>query len=377
MKNNLFHSSFHLVVLTLFSLLLGQSFSSVNAQENTNFDPHFQIPEPDPPTFIPPSPPSLTIKAVGDTILGTNFPQNDLPPQPQELFTQVQSLLTGADLLFGNFESTITDYPHSAKRPVAGRVYAFRSPPSHAAVLGNAGFNVMSVANNHSHDFKVQGFQDTIRNLESAGVRAVGQKGQITYTEVEGLTVAWIGFSYLGYHNFMNNLNEATALVRQADQKADIIIISVHAGAEGSNALRVRNQTETYLGENRGNMVQFSRTMINQGADLILGHGPHVPRAVELYQNRLVVYSLANFIGYRTLSTRGVKGDSLVLEVELDEEGNFLEGQIHPLRLSPTGIPAPDPQKRTIQLMRQLTSSDFPNTPLVIDAQGKISPVSR
>ncbi|MDB9312656.1 CapA family protein [Spirulina sp. CS-785/01] len=332
--------------------------------------------EPPPPEFIPPTLPTITIKAVGDTILGTNYPAYQLPANPASLFQNIQSYLTEADFVFGNFESTITNYPHSAKTPVSGRVYAFRSPPEHAQILSDAGFNILSVANNHSYDFTLQGFQDTMQNLENVGIEAVGEKGQIVYTKVNGITVAWIGFSYLGYHNSINNLNQGRNLVNQAQENAEIIIISVHGGAEGRNALRTRNQTEIYLNENRGNMVNFSRAMINHGADLILGHGPHVPRALELHENRLIAYSLGNFIGYRTLNTSGENGYSLILEVELDETGNFLGGTIIPLRLSGEGVPRFDPENRTIQLIRRLTQSDFPNTPLLIQETGEILPES-
>ena len=360
-----------LTLFLIFISVLSWGNSRAIAQIEIDF-PLPDPPQPSPPEFIFPEAETVTVKAVGDTILGTNFPNNQLPANPASLFDRVRDLLMGADFLFGNFESTITTYPNSAKIPVDGRVYAFRSPPSHAPILQQAGFHILSVANNHSHDFTQQGFRDTIRYIQAEGMEAVGAKGQIVYTEANGIKVAWIGFSYLGYHNSLNNLSQATALVKQADINADIIIISVHAGAEGSNALHVSNRTETFFRENRGNMVLFSRTMINHGADLILGHGPHVPRAIELYQGRLVAYSLGNFIGYRTLSASGPKGYSLILEVQLDKEGKFTQGKIIPLRLTGEAVPFPDPEKRTIALMQRLTQSDFPDTPIAIDADGNI-----
>ncbi|WP_204103845.1 MULTISPECIES: CapA family protein [Spirulina sp. CCY15215] len=364
-------SAFFVTFFVNFGLIFSLGTGKAIAQVEINL-PLPETPQPSPPEFIFPEAETVTIKAVGDTILGTNYPTNQLPANPASLFNNVQSFLMGADFLFGNFESTITTYPNSAKVPVAGRVYAFRSPPSHARILQQAGFNVLSVANNHSYDFTPQGFQDTIRYIQAEGMKAVGAKGQIVYTEANGIKVAWIGFSYLGYHNSLNNLGQAAALVKQADANADIIVISVHAGAEGSNALHVRNQTETFYNENRGNMVQFSRTMINNGADLILGHGPHVPRAIELYKERLIAYSLGNFIGYRVLSSSAEKGYSLILETQLDREGKFMQGNIVPLRLNGEAVPAFDPEKRTIALMQRLTQSDFPNTPIAIDADGNI-----
>ncbi|MDT9182727.1 CapA family protein [Limnospira sp. PMC 289.06] len=314
----------------------------------------------------------ITIKSVGDIIPGTNYPYNKLHPNKQVLFAGVKPALQDADIVFGNFESTLTNYPNSAKNVGRGMVFAFRTPPEYAALLREAGFDILSVANNHSFDFFEAGFKDTIANIEKAGMKAVGKKGQIVYHEVRGINVAFIGFSYFDYHNNMNDLEASTALIKEAADNADIVVVSVHAGAEGTRALRIQNQTEYFYGENRGNKVLFARTMIDAGADLVLGHGPHVPRALELYNGKLIAYSLGNFLGYRTLSTRAELGYSLVLETQLDVMGNFVEGRIIPVHLDGQGIPSLDNSLRTVGLMRRLTKSDFPDTPLEIDDQGNI-----
>jgi poly-gamma-glutamate capsule biosynthesis protein CapA/YwtB (metallophosphatase superfamily) len=317
---------------------------------------------------------NIKIKAVGDIVPGTDYPRNRLHPQKQKLFQSVKPLLKGADFVFGNFESTLTSYPHSPKGVGGGLIIPFRTPPSYNQILKDAGFNIMSVANNHSFDFSVQGFKDTIQNLENTGIKAVGKKGQILIAHYEGLSIAWIGFSYFDYHNSINNLGRAKALVRKASKHADMVVISVHAGAEGTGAMRVPNKTEVFAGENRGNLVQFSRAMIDNGADLILGHGPHVPRALERYKGKLIAYSLGNFMGYRTLSTQAQLAYSLVLEVELNNKGDFVSGKIIPVHLNRQGIPYPDRQGRSIKLIRQLTQQDFPKTPLIIKNDGQILP---
>ncbi|MFO7028524.1 poly-gamma-glutamate biosynthesis protein [Limnospira fusiformis CCALA 023] len=314
----------------------------------------------------------ITIKSVGDIIPGTNYPYNKLHPNKQVLFAGVKPALQDADIVFGNFESTLTNYPNSAKNVGRGMVFAFRTPPEYAALLREAGFDILSVANNHSFDFFEAGFKDTIANIEKAGMKAVGKKGQIVYHEVRGVNVAFIGFSYFNYHNNMNDLEASQALIKEAADNADIVVVSVHAGAEGTGALRIQNRTEYFYGENRGNKVLFARTMIDAGADLVLGHGPHVPRALELYNGKLIAYSLGNFLGYRTLSTRSELGYSLVLETQLDVMGNFVEGRIIPVHLDGQGIPSLDNSLRTVGLMRRLTKSDFPDTPLEIDDQGNI-----
>ncbi|MCT7974845.1 CapA family protein [Laspinema olomoucense] len=314
----------------------------------------------------------ITIKAVGDIIPGVDFPSNKLHPQPEQLFEAVTPYLQGADLVFGNFESTLTNHPYSGKDVSRPNVFAFRTPPSYTRLLKEAGFNILSVANNHSLDFTEQGFEDTIKNIEAAGMVAASRKGEIAYTTVNDIPIAFIGFSTYSYHNSILDLDAAKALVAEAQEKATLVVISFHGGAEGTGALHVKNRTETFFSENRGNLVEFSRMMIDAGADLVLGHGPHVPRALEVYKGKLIAYSLGNFMGYRSLSTVAELGYSLILEAEIDLEGNFIGGQIIPIHLNSQGIPSYDAQNRTVKLMQKLTQSDFPETPLSIEADGKI-----
>ncbi|MDF0556218.1 CapA family protein [Kamptonema sp. UHCC 0994] len=316
---------------------------------------------------------NITIKAVGDIIPGSNYPYNKLPKDEKILFKSVKPYLQGADILFGNFESTLTDYRYSSKGGGGGMLFAFRTPPSYVKLLKDAGFHILNVANNHSWDFHEQGFKDTIKNIDGAGMTAIGKKGQIVYKNVKGVNVAFIGFSNYGeVHNSLLELKAGEAIVKEAKKKADIVVISVHAGAEGTGALRVPNHNEFFFGENRGNMVLFSHTMIDAGADLILGHGPHVNRALELYKGKLIAYSLGNFMGYRSLSTAGELGESLILQVQMNPKGDFISGKIIPVQLNGQGIPAIDNNFRSVGLIRNLTKGDFPNTPLKIDEKGQI-----
>lgn len=369
------------IVLGILSFFLGIGYSLIHrspddleyaeVEEYTEVEAKSNIPS-NPKSPGVPSKVNIKIKAVGDIVPGTNYPTNRLHPNKKVLFQSVKPLLQGADFLFGNFESTLTNHPYSAKGVGGGLVVPFRTPPSYTQILKEAGFDIMSVANNHSYDFYVQGFRDTIQNLEKTGIKAVGKKGQILIAHYQGVSIAWIGFSYFDYHNSINNLARAKALVQKASKRADIVVISVHAGAEGTGAMRVRNKTEVFANENRGNLVKFSHTMIDNGADLILGHSPHVPRAVELYKGKFIAYSLGNFLGYRTLSTQAELAYSLVLEVELNNKGDFVSGNIIPVHLNRQGIPYPDPKGRSIKLIRQLTQLDFPKTPLTIKSNGQI-----
>ncbi|BAZ38938.1 putative poly-gamma-glutamate biosynthesis protein [Calothrix sp. NIES-4101] len=315
----------------------------------------------------------FTIKAVGDIVLGTNYPDYRLPQNPQELFPKsIRNLLQGADILFGNYESTLTKHPHSSKDVSKGMVFAFRSPPEYAKLLPQVGFNVMSVANNHAMDFGLLGFEDTVKNINSAGIKAIGEKNKIVYSQVNNIPVAWIGFCFYNYCNQVQDINKAKELVKQAQKRAQIVIISMHIGGEGKDALHVRDRTEFFYGENRGNSLLFSRTMIDAGADLILGHGPHVPRAMEVYKGKLIAYSLGNFLGYKTFSTVGEKGNSLILEAKLNQDGDFVSGKITSLRLNKQGIPQVDKSHQTSKLVNFLTKNNFPKGKLTITSQGEV-----
>ena len=98
----------------------------------------------------------------------------------------------------------------------------------------------------------------------------------------------------------------AEALVRKADRWVDLVVVTMHAGAEGSDHQHVRPGNEWFLGENRGNSVAFAHSVVRAGADLVVGSGPHVLRGMEWYRGRLIAYSLGNFVGYQTLNTSGV-----------------------------------------------------------------------
>ncbi|MGB3312553.1 MAG: CapA family protein [Nodosilinea sp.] len=320
------------------------------------------------------APVTLTIKAVGDIIPGTDYQRYRLPDEWQYLFGGIQYHLGDADITFGNFESTLTEVPYSAKDTSSANTFAFRTPPWYASVLETAGFDVLSVANNHSMDFFEQGFADTIAHIEAAGMKAVGRKGEILYVEAQGQRVAFIGFSNYSEHNRVQDLERAIALVEAAQQQADIVVVSFHAGKEGTDATVTRDQDELFYSENRGNVVRFSRTVIDHGADLVLGHGPHVPRAIELYNGKLIAYSLGNFLGYRSLSTAGALGTSLILQTSLDAQGNFVGGRIIPVALDRNGVPYLDDHFGGVVLVRQFTQRDFPNTPLAIDDLGYIWP---
>ncbi|MEH2245360.1 CapA family protein [Nostoc sp.] len=318
-------------------------------------------------------PDTITIKAVGDIIPGTNFPNYRLPRFRDQLLPKsVRTHLQGADILFGNFESSLTNYPYTVKNISRGQVFAFRSPPAYAQLFAEAGFNVFNMANNHAMDFGPVGFKDTMKNLQAVGIATLGHKNQILYLKANNIPVAMVGFSPYEMYNSIENLGAAQALVVKAKNHAKIVVVSMHAGAEGTGALHVKNQTEFFYGENRGNSIKFARNMIDAGADLVLGHGPHVPRAMEIYKGKIIAYSLGNFLGYRTLSTNAETGDSMILEIKLNSVGDLVSSKIIPVRMDRQGIPHIDQRFQTVRLMRYLNNQAFPKNPVKINQKGEI-----
>ncbi|MEA5516501.1 CapA family protein [Nodularia sp. UHCC 0506] len=315
---------------------------------------------------------TVSIKAVGDIIPGTNFPDYRLPKSPDKLLPKsVRDSLQGSDILLGNFESTFTNHPYTSKDISRGQVFAFRSPPSYAKLFSQVGFNVFHIANNHALDFGQVGFRDTMNNLKNVGIATLGHKNQILYLEANNVAIAMIGFAPYNMYNPIQNLAAAQALVIEATKNADIVVVSMHAGAEGTAALHVKNKTEFFYGENRGNSIQFARKVIDAGADLVLGHGPHVPRAMEMYKGKLIAYSLGNFIGYRTLSTKAQTAYSMILEVKLNSQGDLVAGKIIPVHLNRQGIPEIDQYFRSVGLLRYLNKNNHLIEPVRFNQQGE------
>jgi hypothetical protein len=307
---------------------------------------------------------TLTIRAVGDVQLGRGWPeaQAALPPGGAAAFlSSVAPLLRDADLTFGNLETALADAGESRKcgRGSKGRCYAFRAPTAFAKGLAESGFDVMSVANNHAGDFGPEGRRSTIRALDEAGIKHSGPIGDIAWMQVRGVKVALIAFSFGGGVYQVQYLDLARKVVADVDREADLVVVSFHAGAEGATKAHVPQGTEHHLGENRGDSRAFVRTVIDAGADLVLGHGPHVLRGAEIYKDRLAIYSLGNFSAWESFDLTGPLGISTVLEVTLAENGVALGAKLHPTLLARPGRPVPDPERKAIGLVRKLSQEDF------------------
>ncbi len=315
---------------------------------------------------------SFTFSAVGDTVVAAapNVPPNNA----KGFFNDVQSALK-ADLQFANLEEAVTDDTGVRKcGSGSSDCHAFRAPPACAQVLKDAGFGIVSMANNHANDFGSTGLKNTKATLDALGIVYTGPPGLIATVTVKGIKVAMLGFSPYAWSNSLNDIPGAAALVKQATEQADVVIVTAHVGAEGSGQTHVKPGTEYFLGENRGDSIKFSHAVIDAGADLVVLQGPHVMRGMEFYQGKLIDYSMGNFAGYHALDTDGVLGISGVLQVTLGRDGSFKAAKLIPTSMVDPGYPRMDPKKRAIAQVRSLTKADFPKTGPGIADDGTITP---
>lgn len=315
--------------------------------------------------------PTLTLAAVGDTELG-NSPQ--LPSDPSAYLQPITKALA-APIVFGNLEGTITDRGQSKCVPNGTSCYTFRVPSSYAAIYRSAGFTIMNSANNHAYDFGQQGVTDTSAALKAAGIVQAGLPGQIGVESEGNLKVAFVDFAPYYNTNNMLDFPAAARLITQAHQLANVVVVYMHAGAEGASAAHVTRKSETFFGENRGNPYAFAHAAINDGADLVIASGPHVLRGMEWFKGHLIAYSLGDFANYYDFSAAGVLDLSAILHVTLDSSGGFVKGSFTSVRLSASGQPSLDPTHASATFVNELSRADFGANAALIGADGSILPI--
>jgi hypothetical protein len=319
---------------------------------------------------------SVTLSATGD-IMMANAP-GGLPPKNGEgFFDQVRKSLA-SDLVMGNLEQPLTEDTGTSKcgKPARSNCFAFRSPPSYAKHLKAGGFQLLNTANNHAKDFGPTGYRNTIKALEGAGLKYTGAEDQITTVEIKGVKVAVIGFSPYAGANNLNDLPHARAIVKRAKGEADLVVVQAHIGAEGLDKNHVKPGNEDFFGENRGDPIKFSHAVIDAGADLFIGHGPHVVRGMEFYKGKLIAYSLGNFAGGgHTLSKNGILKYGGILRVTLNKDGSYVAGKFVATYLDGNGLPTRDAAgEHSRDLVADLTKADFPKTGASIGDDGTIKP---
>lgn len=322
--------------------------------------------------------PQIRIKAVGDIMPGSITPKRVIPLDSGKVFVDsLARFFTGADITMGNLEGALIEPGMKANKcsdtsRALGRCYEFGIPSYVAKSLKRIGFNLLSNDNNHYKDYSSEGVRNTEKVVTQLGMKYLGVKGVTFFTKGTS-KIAILPFSTNKESNYILDYDGGKKLVKAYSDSGYIVIITFHGGREGKSAQNVRNEEEIFLGEKRGNMIKFARGLVDAGASLIVGHGPHVLRGMELYKGKLIAYSLGNFLTYGNVNIQGVSGISVMLDVTIDEKnGDFVKGELVPFRQKSPGIAYYDKSREGIKVIQKLIREDFPNGKLVITEEGKI-----
>lgn len=324
---------------------------------------------------------TLTIAFTGDIMMGTTYPDSihgtHLPAEGGiHLFDDARTVTERVDIAGANLEGSFLD-GGGKRRPMGNPKYyfVFRMPTKMVSNLTDAGFDYVGIANNHINDFGAPGRSSTMRTVREAGMKVVGLKDscETAILERKGLKIGVTQFGHGANNLNINDLSELRQVVGELKKSCDIVIVSFHGGAEGASHTHVTGKPENFVGEMRGNVREFAHTAIDAGADVVFGHGPHVPRAAELYKEHIIFYSLGNFCTPFRMGIAGVTGYAPLPEIRIDKEGRFLSGKIHSL-LQRKGVgPRFDPNFTVAKFIRRLSQEDFPGSKLRIADDGSLS----
>lgn len=316
----------------------------------------------------------IILSFVGDVMTGSDYPDKSYLPsnEGKDIFKSVENYFKNSDINFANLEGAIANTnTQSSKR--SKNSYSFRMPPYMANRIAEAGFNIVAVANNHSRDFGDKGYKQTQEYLKNAEIKIVGNiLNTATIIEIKNKKIGFLAFYYFSYaNNSIQDITSAKALVEKTKKECDFLIVSFHGGAEGRNMFRVPKETEIFYGENRGDVYKFARAVSDAGADLIIGHGPHVLRAMEIYNNSFIAYSLGNFVGYKQFSLAGNNGISAILQITLNDNLKIDSAKVIPIKLINGGIPSVDSSNEAIKKLNNYADLDFPNSGIKFNSEGE------
>ena len=320
---------------------------------------------------------NIVITGVGDIMFGTSYPSPGyLPPHdnPLLLLGNLADTLSLSDITFGNLEGSFLDEGEPVKKcRDSTKCYLFRMPERYAAALSDAGFDILSLANNHFSDFGYPARNRTMELLDSLGISYAGITGRpYSVFNRDSIKFGFCAFAPNAGTININDIHEAEAIVRYLNDTCDIVIVSFHGGAEGADYQHVPQGEEMMFTESRGDVRKFSHAVIDAGADVVFGHGPHVTRAIEVYKDRFIGYSLGNFCTYGRFNLSGPNGIAPILKINVDISGKFVSGRIIPVYQIPGAGVRIDPGKRVIMKIKDLSTLDFPDSVISISDNGEI-----
>jgi len=320
----------------------------------------------------------IVITAVGDIMLGSSFPSvKFLPPHnnPYLLLESVADTLKASDITFGNLEGSFLNNGEAVKKCKDTTLcYLFRMPERYISALTASGFNILSLANNHFGDFGLPARIRTKTILDSVGISYGGLiEHPWSIFKKDSVLYGFCAFAPNAGTVNINEIDTATAIVRKLADTCDIVIVYFHGGAEGADFQNVPKIHEIFHGEDRGDVYNFAHTMIDNGADVILGSGPHVTRAIEVYKERFISYSMGNFCTYGRFNLAGPNGIAPVVRINVDRKGKFLSGRIIPIYQPWPGGVRIDSARRVIYKIRELDEQDFPDSVINLSEDGEIT----
>lgn len=246
------------------------------------------------------APRTVTIVAVGDIMLDRTVREKIDAYGPGYPFEDIKQIFAGADIAVGNLEGGFTDNPSVSMSN--HEILHFTFDPSLAAELKKLGFTALSLANNHSADFGMRGYDSTVKYLELAGIAPFGSPsndfGIATMLEAHGLKVALIG-----YHEFYSpSVQPIVDEIEILRKTADFIIVYPHWGVEYEQGFNLDQQS-------------IARAFIDAGADAVIGAHPHVIEPIEIYKGKAIFYSLGNFMFDQDFSMATRQGLTLRITV--------------------------------------------------------------
>ena len=334
----------------------------------------------------------IRLCAGGDVTLGSNLDPKwaraaadtlrrrfGMSPLPDSLARQLSPLFDGADVALLNIEGAIGSGAVPPKcSPRSKNCFAFRMPPSAGAALRRAidsgAVIVGNVANNHSHDAGEEGRDTTVARLERARIFVVGADTIATPVALpSGDTIAMLGFHTDSDAPDARDLDAVRRHVRRAADRYPIVVVTMHLGAEGPPAQRTRNATELFLGMDRGNPVGFADAAFSGGATLVIGHGPHVLRAAEWRDDRLVFYSLGNLLTYGPFNMHEPTNRGAVACATIDSAGHVSDAELRPTMQVWPGVLQRDQTHRAWSLIDSLSALDFPTSGARVDSTGHLA----
>ncbi|MDP2586893.1 MAG: CapA family protein [Candidatus Komeilibacteria bacterium] len=286
---------------------------------------------------LPELPKEVSLVAVGDIMLSRVVGQKMVKNGYDYPFAKLTDFLSDADLTFGNLETAITP----GRRVETGE-FMFRADAESATALKRAGFDIVSLANNHSPNFGAKGLEDTFKYLNDAGVKYVGagnnqeEANQPVYLTTNGLTLAFLAYNDddvvpAGYEAGQSRAGTAFMRIEAMQQavtaakaETDFVIVSMHSGTE-------------YVSKGNSSQIAFARGAIDAGAELVIGHHPHVVQNVEKYNGKYIFYSLGNFIFDQMWSQETREG--LAVKIFFNRDG-VDKISLHPVLISDYSQPA-------------------------------------